>query len=97
MEQLNLKGGVFEWQKDSVVLGTYESSAFILSLRDPDEFSSIHSFGYHRIPHVGERYSNSYMYMHVHPYMHTHVYMPVLLVMIMRMNVCVHFFTHIEI
>ena len=95
MEQLNLKGGVFEQQKDSVVLGTYESSAFILSLRDPDEFSSIHCFGYHRIPHVGERYS--YMYMHVHPYMHTHVYMPVLLVMIMRMSVCVHFFTHIEI
>ena len=41
-------------QKDSVVLGTYETSAFILSLRSPEEFTSIHSFGYHRIPHIGE-------------------------------------------
>ena len=42
-------------QKDAVVLGTYESHAFILSLRRRDEFSATHSFGYHRIPHVGER------------------------------------------
>ena len=47
-------GGVLDRQKDSVVLGTYESSAFILSLRDADEFSTIHSFGYHCIPHIGE-------------------------------------------
>ena len=40
-------------QKDPVVLGTYESDAFVLSLRRPDEFASTHSFGYHRTPHVG--------------------------------------------
>ena len=47
-------GDVLDQQKDSVILGMYESSAFILSLRDANEFSTIHSFGYHRIPHVGE-------------------------------------------
>ena len=55
MDHLSGGGGaVLDRQKDSVVLGTYESSAFILSLRDADEFSTIHSFGYHRIPHIGE-------------------------------------------
>jgi hypothetical protein len=40
-------------QKDAVVLGTYETDAFILSLRRRDEFAATHSFGYHRIPHIG--------------------------------------------
>ena len=40
-------------RKDAVVLGTYESDAFLLSLRRRDEFASTHSFGYHRVPHVG--------------------------------------------
>lgn len=53
MDRTKLKGGIFDLQKDPVVLGTYESSAFILSLRDPEEFRSIHNFGYHRIPHIG--------------------------------------------
>ena len=43
-------------QKDAVVLGTYESNAFILSLRDKDEFATTHSFGYHRVPHIGITY-----------------------------------------
>ena len=40
--------------KDSIVLGTYETSAFILSLRDRDEFSRLHPSGYHCIPHIGK-------------------------------------------
>lgn len=40
-------------QKDAVVLGTYETDAFVLSLRERDEFAATHSFGYHRIPHIG--------------------------------------------
>lgn len=39
--------------KDAVVLGTYETDAFVLSLRERDEFAATHSFGYHRIPHIG--------------------------------------------
>lgn len=45
---------VLELRKDAVVLGTYESAAFILSLRDREEFSTTTSFGYHRIPHIGQ-------------------------------------------
>lgn len=47
------KGDILALQKDPVVRGTYEPSAFILSLRDPEEFRTIHSFGFHRIPHIG--------------------------------------------
>ena len=53
MDHTQLSGGIYDLQKDPVVLGTYESSAFILSFRDSEEFHSIHSFGYHRIPHIG--------------------------------------------
>ena len=42
-----------ELQKDAAVLGTYETDAFILSLRRRDEFAATHRFGYHRIPHIG--------------------------------------------
>ena len=49
----HLNGRIYDRRKDHIVLGTFESSAFILSLRNEDEFSSIHSFGYHSIPHIG--------------------------------------------
>ena len=45
---------VLEARKDAVILGTLESAAFILSLRSGDEFSEVHSSGYHRVPHIGE-------------------------------------------
>lgn len=50
---MQLEGDILSRQKDAVVLGTYESNAFILSLRRRDEFSTTHSFGYHRVPHIG--------------------------------------------
>ena len=53
---MQLEGDVLSRQKDAVVLGTYESNAFILSLRRRDEFSTTHSFGYHRVPHIGKHY-----------------------------------------
>ena len=45
--------GTLSRQKDAVVMGTYESNAFVLSLRRRDEFATTHSFGYHRVPHIG--------------------------------------------
>lgn len=54
------KGDILALQKDPVVRGTYEPSAFILSLRDPEEFRTIHSFGFHRIPHIGTTSSSSF-------------------------------------
>lgn len=40
-------------RKNKCTSGTFESSAFILSLKDENEFSTLHSFGYHRVPLVG--------------------------------------------
>ena len=45
---------VFRMKKQSAVLGTCEPAAFILSLRDGNEFCKTHSSGYHCIPHIGE-------------------------------------------
>ena len=36
----------------SQVRGTCED-AFLLSLRDGEEFSSLHSYGFLRVPHIG--------------------------------------------
>ena len=41
-------------RKSDVVLGTFESDAFLLSLRNDTELSLLHEYGYHRIPHIGE-------------------------------------------
>lgn len=51
---MQLEHEALSLQKDAAVLGTYESNAFILSLRRRDEFFTTHSFGYHRVPHVGK-------------------------------------------
>lgn len=40
-------------RKSKCTSGTFESSAFILSLKDENEFSTLHSFGYHRVPLIG--------------------------------------------
>ena len=40
-------------RKNECVSGTFESAAFILSLRDENEFSALHTYGYHRVPLVG--------------------------------------------
>ena len=45
---------IFHMKKQSAVLGTCEPAAFILSLRDGNEFCKTHSSGYHCIPHIGE-------------------------------------------
>lgn len=52
--RMQADSAALELRKDAVVLGTYESAAFILSLRDREEFSTTTSFGYHRIPHIGK-------------------------------------------
>jgi len=41
-------------RKNDSTAGTFESNAFILSLKDKNEFSTLHSFGYHRVPLVGQ-------------------------------------------
>ena len=73
--EMQARGDILQTPKDPVVLGTYDSSAFILSLRRRDEFSKIHSFGYHCIPHIGEYVQPCYylltsfalcLYMRVH-------------------------------
>ena len=40
-------------RKNKCVSGTFENNAFILSLKDDDEFSTLHTFGYHRVPLIG--------------------------------------------
>ena len=40
-------------RKNECVSGTFESAAFILSLRDENEFSTLHTYGYHRVPLIG--------------------------------------------
>ena len=40
-------------RKNECTAGTYESSAFILSLKDENEFCTLHSYGYHRVPLIG--------------------------------------------
>ena len=40
-------------RKSDTVLGTFESDAFLLSLRDDTELCLLHEYGYHRIPHIG--------------------------------------------
>lgn len=44
---------VFQMKKQSTFIGTFEPAAFILSLRDSNEFCKTHSSGYHCIPHIG--------------------------------------------
>lgn len=36
------------------VIGTYEPNAFLLSLREDDDLSSVHSYGIHCVPHIGK-------------------------------------------
>jgi len=41
-------------RKNKCTAGTFDSNAFILSLKDKNEFSTLHSYGYHRVPLVGK-------------------------------------------
>lgn len=52
---------ILDMPKDATVLGTYETSAFILSLKDRNEFSRLHPSGYHCIPHIGEDVHQNYL------------------------------------
>lgn len=36
------------------VVGTCEPNAFLLSLREDDDLSSVHSYGIHCVPHIGK-------------------------------------------
>lgn len=45
---------LLELQRDSNVFATHQNTSFLLSLRDPQEFSSIHSFGLFKVPHIGK-------------------------------------------
>ena len=49
-----MEGDVLRMKKQSAVLGTCETAAFILSLRDGNEFCKTHSSGYLCTPHIGE-------------------------------------------
>jgi len=53
---------IYAKRKNEYTSGTFESSAFILSLKDVNEFSTLHSFGYHRVPLIGNTGSS----MHSH-------------------------------
>ena len=44
---------IYAKKKNDCTAGTFESSAFILSLKDEEEFSTLHSYGYHRVPIIG--------------------------------------------
>ena len=33
--------------------GTTEENPFILSLKDKEEFSKLHAYGFHCVPHIG--------------------------------------------
>lgn len=59
--EMQMEHEALSLQKDAAVLGTYESNAFILSLRRRDEFSTTHSFGYHRVPHIGKLWGGIYV------------------------------------
>lgn len=41
-------------EKFCPVIGTYEPNAFLLSLREDDDLSSVHSYGIHCVPHIGK-------------------------------------------
>lgn len=50
---INYMEYIYAKRKNKCTSGTFESSAFILSLKDEDEFSTLHSFGFHRVPLIG--------------------------------------------
>ena len=58
---------MFRMKKESAVIGTCEAGAFILSLRDSNEFSKTHSSGYHCIPHIGEYVIAAFSYAALFP------------------------------
>lgn len=45
-------------KKLSLAVGTQDADAFILSLRDSEDVSSKHSYGIHRVPHLGKSIAN---------------------------------------
>ena len=44
---------LLEVEKDSGMLAQHKDTPFLLSLRDPQEFSALHSFGLYKVPHIG--------------------------------------------
>ena len=53
-EEMAVHPGLLGLERDASAIAKQQNTPFLLSLRDSREFSSLHSFGLFRVPHIGK-------------------------------------------